>query len=218
MAVAITQTQTYDGSFTNNHNVTAVDTSGSDPYTLGFSFNKNPASDVAGATVDTNAATLVDTNANANVCAIQIYARAPVDGSSAWSFSTPSFKELAAIVAGLSGVASGTPYNSTIGKSNGFGTAARVTITGTAGSLFLVAVVAQGDKTFTAHNCTELVDLTATSGLGGCWLGYVTATGSSQTIGADLSANDNYRIDVIEVFAASGGGGGAPNSAFLGFM
>lgn len=214
MAVAITQTQTYDGSFTNNHTVTAVDTSGADPYTIGFSFNKNPTAEVTGGQVDSNAATLVDTNENANVCAIQIYARAPVDGSSVWLFTTPSFKELAAIVVGLSGVASGTPYNSTVGKSNGFGTAARVTITGTAGSLLLVSVVAQGDKTFTAFNCTEQNDLTPASGLGGCFLGYVTATGSPQTVGADLSANDNFRIDVIEIFEA----GAAPAPANSGFF
>lgn len=207
MAISIANSSTYDGGFLATHTMSSFTTTGTDPYLFTATFNKNPASDVSGSlTADGNNMTKIAENLFANVCSIQDWGIIPADGSQNISSSTPSFKEQAMIALNLNGVDQTTPYNSTTVSANNFGTTATASITGTSGSLLLVAIATQNDVTFTDSNCTVVEGFSATSGIGGCYVGQVTATGSSQTIGATLSAATNWRVLIVEIYAAASGG------------
>lgn len=205
MAVTIPNSTTYQGGFLSSHTITAFDGSGTDSTTVLGSFNKNPATEVTAVTADGNNMSLIDTNANANVCSIQAYNYVINDSSFNIVVSTPSFKEEAAIAINLNGVNQTTPYNSTVVKAGTFSSNAYATITGTAGSMLIVFCVSQNDRTMTASNCTQIQNFSPTSSIGTVFAGYVEATGSSQAnVGVTLSSADNWRCTIVEFYAAGG--------------
>lgn len=207
MAITIPNSTTYDGSFLSSHTISAFDCSGTNSCLLVAGYNKNPATEVTGVTADGNAMTLVDSNINANVVAVQGYNYEINDNSFNIVVSTPAFKEWAGIAVNLNGVDQTTNYNTTTVKAQNFGTTATAAVTGTAGSMLMVIASTQGDQTLTASNCNQLQNFNPTSGIGSCFVGYVEATGSSQTIGVTINTNDNWRLLIIEYYAAAAAGG-----------
>lgn len=209
MAVTITQHQTYDsgsGGFLSSHTFPDVDCSGSNTLNIACGINRNPASDVSGWTSEGNAMTSVVDSINTNVCAVSLWRYLINNSATTVVSSTPSFKLQAGFSLGLAGVDQTTPITGTPVTDGNFGTTATASYTGTAGNLLLVFVSTQNDRTFTASNCTTGTAVTAADGnLGSGWYGYVDATGSSQTIGATVSSNDNWRIAIIEIKAAAAG-------------
>lgn len=204
MAVTVANSTTYSGSFAASHTVSAFDTSGTDTYLLNASFNKNPATQVTTVTADGSNMTKIGESINANVCAIQAYGIIPSDTSTDIVVSTPSFKEEAMIVANLNGVNQTTPYNTTVVTAGTFSGTATASITGTSGSLLIAMGVCQNDRTVTASNCTQVQNFSPTTGIGTCFMGYLTADGTSQTLGFTMTA-DNWRLVIVEFFVAGGG-------------
>jgi hypothetical protein len=203
--ITLPQSTTYDGSFLSSHTISAFNTSGSSPYLLIAGFNKNPATEVTDMTADATSMTLIDDNINANVVAIEAYGIIPADGSTNIVSSTPSFKEQAMIAVTLNGVDQTTPYNSTTVETSGFGTTATASITGTSGSMIMIIGASQNDRTLTisGSGTTSLQNFSPTSGIGSCIVGYVAATGSSQTLGFTLNSNDNYRLILVEIYQST---------------
>lgn len=209
MAVTIPNSTPYDGGFLASHSISAFGTSGSNPYLLLAGYNKNPASDISGnVTADGNTMTKIDENINANVVAVQLYGIIPGDTSQDIVIPTATFKEFAGVAINLNGVDQSTPYIGTPVKAQGFGTGATAAVTGTLGNLLMVIISTQNDRSFTPSNCNELQDFAATSGIGGCFVGYIDATGSSQTIGATVSSGDNWRLLIVEIKAAAAAAAG----------
>lgn len=203
MAITITSSVTYDGSFLGSHTISAFDCSGTDSFLFVAGFNKNPAVEVTSVTADANAMTLIDDNINANVVAIQAYGYEINNSSFNIVANTPTFKEWAGIAIALAGVDQTTNYNTVVSEIGGFGNTATTTITGTAGSLILIIGATQGDQTLTISGTGATVEenFSPASGIGTCILGYATATGSSQTLGFTSGANDNYRLTLVEIYA-----------------
>lgn len=203
MAVVVSASDILDDSFNATHTISALNTGGSNPYALLASFNKNPATEVTTVTADLSSMTKLTESINANVCAAQLYGLIPADSSTDFVVSTPSFKEEAMIAMALTGVDQSTPQIGTPATTGGFGSTATTSYTGTSGNMLIVIVVSQNDRTFTASGVTQVRNFSPTSGIGTVFAGYVTATGSSQTIGATLNSGDNYRVCIVEIKAAA---------------
>lgn len=206
MAVTITDSQTYEsgsGGFLSSHTWPDVNVSGTNTLHLACGNNRNPLSDVSGWTSDGNTMTSVVDSINTNVCAVSIYRYLINNADVTTVSSTPSFKLQGGIVLGLAGVDQTTPIAGT-GTAGNFSATATAAYTGTSGNLLLVFVSTQNDKTFTASNCTAQASVThADTNQGSGFVGYVTATGSSQTIGATFTGNDNWRLAIVEITAAA---------------
>lgn len=211
MAINVANSTTYDsgaGNFFATHTVSSFTTTGTDPYLVAISFQKNPATEVTAVTADGSNMTKIDENLFNNVASIQAYGIVPSDGSQNIVVSTPTFKECSIICLNINERNTSGVYNSTTVKGNNFSTNSYATITGTSGSLLIPIVATQADVTFTASNCTSVQNFSATSGIGGCFVGQVAATGSSQTnVGATVNTATNWRVLIIEFYAPSGGGG-----------
>lgn len=208
MAIAIIDNQIYEsgsGGYTNVHTFPDVDVSGTDTYHIAVGFNRNPLSDVTTWTSEGNTMAGVVNSINTNVCAVQTVDYLINNAAVTTVSNTPTYKLQAGITIGLSGVDQSTPYTGTPATAGGYSTTASTSYTGTAGNLLLVFVSTQDDRTFTASSCTALTSVThADANLGSGFAGYVTATGSSQTVGATWTTNTNWRITVVEVKEASG--------------
>lgn len=211
MAVAINDSDTYDsgsGGFLSSHSFPDIDCSGSDTYSLAVGINRNPLSDVSGWTFEGNTPDDVINSINTNVVAISVKGDIVSNAALSIVCSTPSFKLQAGVNIAFTGVDQSTPIAGTAEKtSSTFGSTGTLAYTGTSGNLLVVFVSTQNDKTFTASNCTQLQAFSgADSNMGSVFVGYVTATGSSQTIGATWSGGDNMRVVIVEVAASAGGG------------
>lgn len=207
MAVTVTNSDPYNsgsGGFLATHTEAAFDCSGTDSCLIVAGYNDNPTSEVSGVTADGNAMTLIDTSENTNVVAVQAYRYLINDNSFDIVCSTPTFKLQAMISIALNSVDQTTPIAGTPAKTGGNGTDATASYTGTAGNLILAFVTSQNASTITpASGMTMIEDFDhGDTDIGQCWAGYITATGSSQTVGGTLSSTDNYRLLVVEVKTA----------------
>ncbi len=206
MAVTIIQSQTYDGGYVATHTFPDVDVSGTNTLHVAAGFNRNPAVEVSGWTSEGVAMTTIKDEINANVVAIQTRQNLINNSLTTTVASTPDSKLLAGITVGLAGVDQTTPITGTPVSSQGFSSSATQAYTGTSGNLLLVVVALKDDRTFTASSCTAQASVTgADANMGSGFLGYVTATGSSQTIGATWTTDTNWAITIFEVKASSGG-------------
>lgn len=209
MAVTIRGSQTYEsgsGGYSASHTLTDLDVTGTDTLAIAAGFNRNPASDVSSWTFEGNTPTAIANSINANVVAVSTQRYIISNAATTIVSNTPTYKLQAMIGVALEGVDQTTPTaGSTTGGS--YGTAATASYTGTSGNMLLVFVSTQNDRTFTASGTTDIASVThADANLGSGYAGYVTATGSSQTIGATLSSADNWKLVIVEVAASSGGG------------
>lgn len=203
MAVTIIDNQTYDGSYVATHTFTDVDVSGTDTLHIAVGFNRNPASEATSWTSDGNTMVSITEEINANVVAVSAWYYKINNSTVTTVSNTPSFKLQTGITAGLAGVNQTTPIVGTTSTQN-YGASATTSYTGVSGNLLAVFVATKDDRTFTASNCTSLVSITgADANMGSGFLGYVTATGSSQTIGANWTTDTNWAIVVAEINAAA---------------
>jgi len=116
--------------------------------------------------------------------------------------SQPSFKELAFTAVALGGVDQVTPTIGTPVLANSFTSTATTSYTGTVGNMLIAIVNVQGTRTLTASGVTLIDTFQPSSGIGACLIGYVEATGVSQTVGATITGGStNWRISVVEVKA-----------------
>ena len=208
MAVTIRGSQTYEsgsGGYVASHTLTDIDVTGTDTLALAAGFNRNPLSDVTSWTFEGNTPTAVLDSINTNVVAVSTQRYLISNAATTIVSNTPSFKLQAMIGLALEGVDQTTPIAGT-GSGGSYGTAATASYTGTSGNMLFVFVSTQNDRTFTASGVTDITSVTHADGnLGSGYAGYVTATGSSQTIGATLSSADNWRLVIVEVAAAASG-------------
>lgn len=212
MAVTVTNSDPYDsgsGGFLATHTEAAFDCSGTDACLIVAGYNDNPTSEVSGIAADGNAMTLEDTSENANVVAVQAYRYLINDASFDIVCSTPSFKLQAMISIALNGVDQTTPVIATA-KTGGFDTNLETTYTGSAGNLILTFLTTQNARTITpSAGQTVLEDFDhGDTDIGQCWAAYVTATGSSQTVGGTIPSGDNYRLLILEIKAAAAAAAG----------
>jgi hypothetical protein len=211
MAVAIIDSDTYEsgsGGYLTTHTLPDIDVSGTDTLAIGVGFNRNPLSDVSSWTFEGNTPTSIINAINTNVAAIQSYRYLINNAATTIVSNTPSYKLQAMIGLGLSGVDQTTPIAGSSAAASGYSAAASHSYTGTSGNLLLVFVSTSADRTMTATNCTVLRQVThADANLGSGFVGYVTATGSSQTVGATWTTDTNWECAVVEVKAASAAAG-----------
>jgi hypothetical protein len=186
------------GGYIQTHTLSGFSCSGTNTQLLVFGFNRNPASEVTSMTANGAEMTLFGESINANVTAIQGYYHAINNGSFDIVSSTPSYKLQAMVAVALSGAHQTTPV--THGEVHGFATSVSLSYTGKAGNLLLVTIALQGNYTITPTGNTELQQFDhADSNLGRCYVGYVTATGSAQSLGGSWGTTDNYRLMITEV-------------------
>lgn len=207
MAITLIGNQTYEsgsGGYTNVHTFTDVDVSGTNTLHFAAGYNRNPLSDVSSWTSDANTMTGIVNSINTNVVAVQTL-RYLINNADVTTVSnTPSYKLQAGSVAGFAGVDQTTPVAGTPGTAGGYGTSATASYTGTSGNMLIVSVSTQTNRTYTASNCTEINQVGhADANLGSGFLGYVTATGSSQTVGATWTTDENWQITIVELTAAA---------------
>jgi len=208
MAVTITQSQIYDGGYTNTHTFPDVDCSGTDTLHIAAGFNRNPATEVTSWTSETNAMTSIKDEINANVCAVSTWRYLINNAATTTVSTTPSYKLQSGITLGLTGVDQTNPITGTPVSSGGYGTTATQSYTGTSGNLLFVFLGLKDDRTITASSCTAQTSVTGSdANMGTGWCGYATATGSSQTIGGTWTGDTNWTMVIFEVKAATGGSG-----------
>lgn len=217
MAIAFTESQTYEsgsGGFQSSHTLPDLDASGTDSIAIAAGFNRDPTSDVTSWTFEGNTPTQIASAINTNVVAVDLYRYVINNAATTIVSNTPTFKLQAMIGASFTGVHQTTPTTGTPSTSTGFGSSATLSYTGTSGNYLIVAVSTQDDRTFTASSCTQAAQVThGDTNLGSGFIGYVAATGSSQTIGATWTTDTNYAIVLAELAIA--GGGGAPRRVFI---
>lgn len=207
----------YDGGYTDVHTFTDVDVSGTDTLHIAAGFNRNPATEVTSWTSEGNAMTSIKDEINANVCAVSTWRYLINNATTTTVSNTPAFKLQSGITIGLSGVDQTTPITGTPVSSGGYGASATQAYTGTSGNLLLVFIGLQDDRTLTASSCTEQTSVTgADANMGTGWCGYVTATGSSQTIGGTWTTDTNWTMVIFEVKASAATA--AANSNFFQFF
>lgn len=214
MAVAIDNSSTYDsGGYTNNHTLSAFQCNGTDSHLVVGVANRNFSSEVTGATADGNTMTLRSGSAvDNNSAGVGVFDYTISSASFDIVVSTPTYKLAAVMALALSGVDQTTATAGTPVTTTGWGTSATASYTGTSGNMLLVFINTQNARTLTASNCTESLNADhPDANLGQYFAGYVTATGSSQTIGATLNSGDNYAVSIVEVAASAG----APSSPTL---
>ena len=210
MAVTVDTNTTYEsgsGGFNSTHTISAFDCSGTNSHLLVNAYSRELAAELDGITADGNAMASQVTSENTNVCGVETWGYQINNASFDIVGTTSNFKLLAMSAIGLGGVDQSTPIAGTNGSNTGFGTAANISYTGTSGNMIFAFVNSQGAGAMTpVSGMTELHDFDhGDSNLGQCWAGYVTADGTSQTVGATLGGNDNWAVCVIEVAAASAG-------------
>jgi len=207
MAVTIDNSTVFNtAGYNNTHTISAFDCSGTDSHLIVASFNSNPTIEVSTATADGNTMTLEKNEENAGAVAVQIYGYQISNASFDVVSNTPSYKQQAYLAVALSGTNQTDAVIGSAGDQN-YGTTATTSYTGTSGNLLIVAVV-NGDSSLplTASGCTEEANFDHTTDIHECFIGYVTATGSSQTIGATMTGSTNYAVAIIEVAVASATG------------
>lgn len=207
MAISIVDSKVYPNAgqtYAASHQLPDLAASGTDTYVIAAGYNRNPASDVSSWTIEGNTPTNIQDNINANVVAISVKGYVINNAATTVISNTPSFKLQNMIGLALTGVDQTTPITGTPVTFSDFNTNAIASYTGTAGNLLLVWVSTQGQKTFTASGCTAIATaVNSDSNIGNGWVGYVTATGSAQTIGATFSGADNLRVTIIEIQAST---------------
>lgn len=209
MAIAIDDNATYEsgsGGYAASHTLPDIDCSGTDSYAIACGFNRNPTSDVSSWTFEGATPDDVVDNINTNVSAVSIKGDIVNDADLTIISNTPSYKLQAMIGIALSGVDQTTPIVDTLTPSAGYGASATASYTGTSGNLLLVFIGLKDDRTFTASGCTEVGTVThLDANVGSGFVGYVEATGSSQTIGASWTGDTNTIMAIVEIAAAVGG-------------
>lgn len=219
MAVTIKGSQVYQsgsGGYSASHTLPDLDASGVNTLAVAAGFNRNPASDVTSWTFEGSTPTAIADSINASVVAVSTQRYLINNSATTIVSNTPSYKLQAMIGVALEGVDQTTPITGTPATAGGYGTAATAAYTGTSGNMLLVFVSSQSDRTFTASGVTDITSVThADANLGAGYGGYVTASGSSQTIGAALSSADNWRLVIFEVEAAASGTTVTPGVASL---
>jgi len=217
MAITIDNSTTYDaGSYTDVHTLSAFDCSGTNSQLAVMIAQRAINTEVSTATANGNTMTQRGRAENTNVCGVAWYDYTIDNASFNVVVNTPSYKLCAIGAIALSGVDQSTPTAGTPATTTGYGSTATTSYTGTSGNMLLVAVNTQGTRTLTASNCTQTInDDHPDANLGSYFAGYVEATGSSQTIGCTLSADDNYAVSIIEVKAVAGA---TVNSGFFNIM
>lgn len=217
MAVTLIDSDVYNGSYVDTHTLPDIDVSGTDTYAIAMGINRNPATEVTAWTIEGNTPTSIKDEIVANVASLQSVGYLVNNAATTIVSSTPSYKLQSMIGAGFAGVDQTTPVTGTPVSAQVFGAAISAAYTGTSGNMIIVMVSTQDDKTFTATNCTAITSVTNTdANLGSGFLGYVTATGSSQTLGASWTTDCVATLVIFELKAAS-----APatvNSGFFGLM
>lgn len=220
MAIAFTDSDIYEsgsGGYVTTHTFPDIDVSGTDTLAIAVGFNRNPLSDVSSWTIEGASPTSLINSINTNVSAVQSYYHLINNAATTIVSNTPTFKLQAGIAIGLSGVDQSTPIAGSSAAADGYGAAASHSYTGTAGNLLLVFVSTSADRTYTATNSTTLQSVAhADVNCGSGFVGYATATGSSQTLGATWTTDTNWQCAIVEVKAASGAA--AANSGFFGLM
>lgn len=202
--VAINESQTQEsgsGGYASSHTLPDLDVTGTNSYAVAAGFNRNPASDVTSWTFEGNTPDNLYDSINTNVVAVSTKGYVINNAATTIVSNTPSFKLQAMIGVALTGVNQSTPDATTgTNTTGGYGASGTLAYTGTEGNMLLVFVSTQNDRTFTASNCTEIAEVTHADGnLGSGFAGYVEATGSSQTIGATWTGDDNWRLVIIEL-------------------
>ncbi len=207
MAISIIDSDTYQsgsGGYVTSHTLPDIDVSGTDTLAIAVGFNRNPLSDVSSWTFEGNSPTSLINAINTNVAAIQSYYYLINNAATTIVSNTPSYKLQAIIGLGLSGVDQTTPIAGSSAAASGYSSAASHSYTGTSGNLLLVFVTTSADRTYTATNCTALQSVThADANCGSGFVGYVTATGSSQSVGATWTTDTNWECAVVEITPAS---------------
>ena len=217
MAVTLIDSDVYNGSYVDTHTLTDIDCSGTDTYAVAMGINRNPTTEVTAWTIEGNTPTSIKDEIATNVAAIQSVGYLINNAATTIVSSTPTYKLQSMIGAGFAGVDQSTPVTGTPVSAQVYGAAISTSYTGTSGNMLIVMVSTQNDKTFTATNCTEITSVTnGDANLGSGFLGYVTATGSAQTLGATWTTDCVATLVIFELKAA-----GAPatvNSGFFGLM
>lgn len=209
MAVAIDNTDTYNGGYTNPHTLSAFQCNGANSHLIVGGYNRNLTTEISGVTANGNAMTLEASEETGNV-GCGAYGYTISNASFDIVGTAPLSKPFTMSAIALSGVDQSTPVVGTPVTTSGFGTTATASYTGTSGNLLLVFVGTQGTRTLTASGVTQIHNINmATGDMRQAFSGYVVANGSSQTIGATVSSGDNYAITIIEI-KASGGAPPAP--------
>lgn len=204
MAVTIANSTDFNtAGYNATHTISAFACNGTDSHLLVASFNKNPTVEVSSITANAVAMTLERNSENASTVAAQIYGYKINNASFDVVANTPGYKQEAMVAIALAGA---NQTDAVIGETGatGYGTAATVAYTGTSGNLLVVAVTnADSAQPLTASNCTQLSNFDHTTDVHECFVGYVTATGSSQTIGATMAGSANYAVAIVEIATAS---------------
>lgn len=205
MAIAVDNTTTKgDSSYDATHTISGFECDGTDSHLFVAAFNRNVDSEVTGITANANNMSSRGASVNANVCGAEAWDYKISNASFNIVASTPGYKLCALAALALSGVHQTTPTTGTPETSTGYSTTATDSYTGTSGNLLLVLINCQNARTLTASNCTESANFDHTdANLGQCFVGYVQATGSAQTIGATLNSNDNWAVSIVEVAASA---------------
>lgn len=207
MAIAINDYDTYSGSFLASHTLPDIDCSGTDTYALALGVNRNPGSDVSSWTFEGATPDDVAEFINAGTNSLQVKGDIVNDSDLTIVCNTPAFRLQSIIGVSLTGVDQSTPIAGKSTEKNEFTDTISDSYTGTSGNLLLVFITTQTDKTFTPINCTELTSVSnPDANLGSGFVGYITATGSSQTIGASWTGSLVAAMAIVEVAAAAGGG------------
>lgn len=206
MAVTIANSTNYTASgFLNSHQITGFQCNGTDSQLLVTAFYKDSGA-LDNVQANSNNMSRRGVNVGAGVCGTEAFDYTISNASFTVDGLMSTYKELAYTAIALSGVNQSTPTTGTPVTASGYSTTATASYTGTSGNMLFAFVNIQGTKTLTASGVTEISNFSPSSSIGDCFAGYVTANGSSQTIGCTLSADDNWRITIVEVVAASGGG------------
>ena len=203
MAVAVDNSSNYTASdFLSSHQLTGFQCNGTDSQLLVTAFYKDVGA-LSNITANGNNMSRRGVNIQEGVAGTEAFDYTISNASFTIDGLMPSFKELAYTAIALSGVDQTTPTTGTPVTSSGFGTTATASYTGTSGNLLVAMVNVQDTRTLTTSGLTQIANFKPASSIGSCFCGYVTATGSSQTVGCTLSSGDNWRITIVEIAAAS---------------
>lgn len=222
MAVTIKDSDIYESGssgFLDVHTLTDIDVSGTDTLAIAVGFNRNPTSDVTSWTIEGNTPTALIDAINTNVAALSSVYYKINNAATTIVSNTPSYKLQAMIGVGLENVDQTTPIAGSSAAASGYGSAASHSYTGTSGNLLIVVVALKDDRTLTPTSNTQIQSVThADANMGTGYVGYATATGSSQTLGATWTTDTNWECAIIEVTAAAGGSPVVNGAGFFGLM
>lgn len=209
MAVAVDNNTDYSAAgFNSTHTISGFDCSGTDSHLLVAAYLKENTSELSSITADGNTMSRRGQSGGGGVAGVEAFDYTINDASFDIVGNTPSFKELAYTAIALSGVDQSTPATGTPVTASGFSSAPSVSYTGTTGNELFLIVNVQGTRTLavTGTGNTLVSTFQPSSSIGACLVSHVTATGSSQTLGASVTGGDtNWHAVVVEVAVASGG-------------